>query len=72
MAIEQFFTLQEVADRLHISQERARLLVKDEPGVVKLEAAAPTIRKRRRLMYRIPSSVLERILRRSANPERAA
>lgn len=67
MTIEKYCTIQDLAKLLHLSLQRTRLLIKDEPGVLKIESNTPT-GKRRRLMYRIPESVVERILRRNANP----
>ncbi len=69
MLSEKHYTIAEVAQILHLSLERARLLFKNEPGVLKFEAQ--TSKKRRRSMYRIPESVLQRILRRSAIPPAA-
>ena len=47
--------------------ERARQLVMDEPGVLRI---APRTKgeRRTRTMYRIPEGVVQRILRRSTNP----
>ena len=59
--------MKELASLLHVSLERVRLMVKDEPGVLKIESDTPT-GKHRRLMYRIPESVVQRILRRNTNP----
>lgn len=67
MTIEKYYTIQELGKLLHVSLQRTRLLVKDEPGVLKFESNTPS-GKHRRLMYRIPESVVERILRRNANP----
>ena len=68
--IEQHFTISELASRLKTSAEKTRMMVKNEPGVVCIQPT-PTTDKRKprlKLMYRIPESVVERILRRSANP----
>ena len=62
--IEKHYTISELSELLNMSFERARLLIKDEPGVLRFSARA----KARRLMYRIPESVVQRILRRTANP----
>ena len=57
----------ELAERLTMSFERTRQLVMDEPGVLRI--AAQTARRASNPdHYRIPESVIERILRRSANP----
>ena len=47
-----------------------RLLVKDEPGVLKFQTTKRCAAKRGRTMYRIPESVLQRIIRRCMNPEK--
>ena len=65
--IEKHYTINELADLLTMSFERTRQLVMDEPGVLRIPPK--THRKRRtRTMYRIPESVVQRILRRNANP----
>ena len=68
--IEKHYTINELRELLNMSFERVRLLVKDEPGVLRFPAAVDgTIcRPGRRTMYRVPESVVQRILRRSANP----
>lgn len=65
--IEKHYTINELAKRLTMSFERTRQLVMDEPGVLRI-AAQTHGERRTRTMYRIPESVIERILRRSANP----
>lgn len=67
-AIEKHYTINELAEMLKMSFERTRLLVKDEPGVLRFTSQGTTRRPGRRTMYRIPESVIQRILRRSANP----
>ena len=71
--IEQYFTIKELAERLKTSLEKTRLMVKDEPGVLRIlpEPSHGKTKTRPKPMYRIPESVVERILRRSANPARA-
>jgi hypothetical protein len=71
--IEQYFTIKELAERLKTSLEKTRLMVKDEPGVLRIlpEPTHGKTKTRPKTMYRIPESVVERILRRSANPARA-
>ena len=71
--IEQYFTINDLAEILKTSLEKTRLMIKDEPGVLRI-LPAPSHGKtktRPKTMYRIPESVVERILRRSANPARA-
>ena len=71
--IEQYFTIKELAERLKTSLEKTRLMVKDEPGVLRIlpEPSHGKTKTRPKTMYRIPESVIERIVRRSANPARA-
>jgi hypothetical protein len=66
--IEKHYTMAEVAEVLRISPERARQMFMCEPGVLRFTAEAWNGRPARRTMYRIPESVLQRIIRRSANP----
>jgi hypothetical protein len=66
--IEKHYTIAELAEVLNISLERTRQLVMDEPGVLKFSPEHEGGRPTRRTMYRIPDSVVQRILRRSANP----
>lgn len=66
--IERHYTINELAEMLRMSFERVRLLVKDEPGVLRFSHAPAKGARRRRTMYRIPESVVQRILRRCANP----
>lgn len=67
--LEKYFTINELCKLLSMSFERVRQLVMFEPGVVVIpphDAHSPDRRTRR--MYRIPTSVVERIIRRCANP----
>jgi len=64
VAIERQYTISELSSMLRMSFERVRLLVKDEPGVLRFSAG----NRARRTMYRIPESVVRRIVRRYANP----
>jgi hypothetical protein len=66
--IEKHYTIAELAEVLSISLERTRQLVMDEPGVLKFAPECKGGKPARRTMYRIPESVVQRILRRSANP----
>ena len=59
--LEKCYTINELRDFLNMSFERTRQLVKNEPGVLRFGRGG-------RMMYRIPESVVQRILRRSANP----
>jgi len=66
-AIERHYTINDLCERLSMSFERVRQLVMNEPGVIVLSPSGPT-KRRTRKMYRIPESVVVRILRRCANP----
>ena len=66
--IEKHYTIHELAELLSMSLERTRQLIKDEAGVLRFAPARKGGKQARRTMYRIPESVLQRILRRSANP----
>jgi hypothetical protein len=66
--IEKHYTMAEVAEVLRISPERARQMFMCEPGVLRFAPDVATGGRARRTMYRIPESVLQRIIRRSANP----
>ena len=71
--IEQYFTINDLAEILKTSLEKTRLMIKDEPGVLRIlpETNGTKKKSRPKTMYRIPESVIERIVRRSANPARA-
>jgi hypothetical protein len=66
--MEKHYTINELAEMLNMSFERARQLVKDEPGVLRFASQSHIGKHRHRTMYRIPESVVQRILRRSTNP----
>jgi hypothetical protein len=57
---EMHFSLKEFAQRYKMSEDTARRLVKDEPGVVKIKIG----RKQARTLYSIPESVARRIYNR--------
>jgi len=64
--LEKHYTIKQVAELLQISRDRAWRMVKDEPGLLRI---APKVTPSpRQHLYRIPESVLQRILRRNANP----
>jgi hypothetical protein len=65
--LEKHYTINDLTELLSMSFERTRQLVKDEPGVLRFTRESAG-KRRTRTMYRIPESVVERILRRSANP----
>ena len=64
--IEKYFTISELAKILRMSFERVRCMVKNEPDVLRFAPESPA-KGRTRIMYRIPESVVQRILRRSGN-----
>ena len=73
IAIEKHYTINDLTELLSMSFERVRQLVMNEPGVLVFAPPAPITSRRkpgnrRRHTYRIPASVVERILRRHANP----
>jgi hypothetical protein len=64
-----FYTIKEIATMLCFGRDKVRLLIKDEPGVLKFPEITGGKKSRdARIDYRVPADVLERILRRSANP----
>lgn len=65
--IERCYTINDLCEILKMSFSRVRALVKDEPGVLRFASEGKRA-PGRPTMYRIPESVVERILRRSANP----
>jgi hypothetical protein len=65
---ETYYTIKEFSGMLRLSFERARQLVKNEPGVLRFAPEMNVRKPGRRTIYRIPESVVQRILRRSANP----
>ena len=68
--VERHYTINELCDLLKMSFSTVRLLVKDEPGVLRFQTVKRCAAKRARTMYRIPESVLQRIIRRCTNPEK--
>lgn len=65
---EKYYTISEVSELLKMSLERVRQLFMKEPGVLLFKPESRNGKPSRRTMYRIPESVLQRILRRKANP----
>jgi len=53
--IERYFTIKELAERLKTSLEKTRLMVKDEPGVLRIlpEPSHGKTKTRPKTMYRI-------------------
>jgi hypothetical protein len=68
--IEQYFTPQQLAERLVISTNSARRLFQNEPGVVKIGEPSRRLGralKRRYYTMRVPQSVAERVIARMTN-----
>lgn len=59
-AFEPHFEVKELAAMWRLGRESVRLLIKDEPGVIKMQMG----RKKRNCRYSVPASVAERIHRR--------
>lgn len=57
---KQVYTVKEVADALGVSRETARLILKKEPGVIRVEGRGAGDRSH----LRTPAEVLARLLRR--------
>jgi hypothetical protein len=66
--IEKHYSIRQLAAQLGISLERTRQLVMSEPGVLRLTQPRRKPATREKVLWRIPESVAERILRRAANP----
>lgn len=56
-AFERHYRISELAEMWGIGRETVRLLVKDEPGVIKIRLG----RKRSQTLYSVPESVAARI-----------
>jgi hypothetical protein len=52
-AFERHYRISELAEMWHLGRETVRLLVKDEPGVIKIRLG----RKRAHTIYSVPESV---------------
>ena len=59
-ALERHFTVKEVAEMWGISQDLVRDVVRDEPGVLRIERPE-TRKKRGYATVRVPQSVMERV-----------
>jgi hypothetical protein len=62
-AFERHYRIAELADAWNLGRETVRLLVKDEPGVIKIRLG----RKRAHTIYSVPESVAVRIHTRLLN-----
>jgi hypothetical protein len=67
-AFERHYRVGELAEIWGLGRETVRLLVKDEPGVMKLRCG----RKRRQTTYAVPESVVVRIHTRLVHATSAA
>ena len=66
--VEKYFTIKELLEPLNMSFERLRQLFMYEPDVVVIPPHGARLDRRTKRMYRIPAKVVERVLRRCANP----
>jgi hypothetical protein len=64
---DRFYTVAEIAEVWKLSQDKARRLFENEPGVLVLENRGIVSRRRYRTL-RIPESVFQRVYRRLLNP----
>lgn len=63
-AFERHYRIGELAEMWGLGRETVRLLVKDEPGVIKIRLG----RKKSQTLYSVPASVAARIHTRLLNP----
>lgn len=59
-AIEKHYSVQELADIWNLSEDTIRRLFREEPGVIKINAAQDE-RKRRYVVLRLPESIVMRV-----------
>lgn len=59
-AFESHYTIQEIAEKWHLSEKAVRSLFRDEPGVIKIEAPETRF-KRGYCTLRLPESVVQRV-----------
>lgn len=59
-AFENHYTVQEIAEKWHLSESLIRKLFRDEPGVLKIDAPERRF-KRGYCTLRVPKSVAERV-----------
>jgi len=59
-AFENHYTVQEVAEKWHLSEKAVRGLFREEPGVIKIEALETRF-KRGYCTLRLPESVVQRV-----------
>jgi hypothetical protein len=62
-AMEQHFSVAEVAERWNLSEDTVRRLFENEPGVLVIEPPRGRFSRRRYRTLRIPESVMERVHR---------
>ncbi len=68
-AFENHYTVQEVAEKWHLSEKAVRNLFREEPGVIKIEAEEARF-KRGYCTLRLPESVVQRVHSRLGRRER--
>ena len=59
-AFEEHYTIQQIAERWHLSETVVRHLFRDEPGVIRIDAPERRF-KRGYCTLRVPGSVAERV-----------
>jgi AraC-like DNA-binding protein len=59
-AFEDHYTIQQIAERWHLSETAVRKLFRDEPGVIRIDSPEHRF-KRGYCTLRIPESVAERV-----------
>jgi hypothetical protein len=68
VAFEAHYTVQEIAEKWHLSEKVVRKLFRNEPGVIKIDAEECRF-KRGYCTLRIPESVVQRVHARLASGE---
>lgn len=63
-AMERHYSIQEIAELWNISEDTARRMFENEPGVVQVGQARMNGKRRAYRTFRVPESVLERVHRR--------
>jgi hypothetical protein len=63
-ALERHYSVQEIAALWQVSEDTARRLFQNEPGVIEVGQRKQQLRRRSYRTFRVPQSVLERVHRR--------
>jgi len=66
-AFENHYTVQEIAEKWHLSEKVVRSLFREEPGVIKIDAPERRFKRGYRTL-RVPESVAERVHVRLGRP----